>query len=79
MDANIEDNVLEFVAFCIENYKVKNGVSGGDAKRLFDTYGVVDYLVRGYDVLHTQGKDYIIVDIEEFIENRKHENVSRKS
>jgi hypothetical protein len=35
----------------------------------FQRTGVFQYLTDGYDVLHTQGKDYIVRDIDEFILN----------
>ena len=34
---------------------------------LFKEYGLFDYLKDGYDVLHTQGQDYIINDIEIYL------------
>ena len=45
---------------------------------LFKEYGLFDYLKDGYDVLHTQGQDYIINDIEIYLENRK-DNVDFRS
>lgn len=31
---------------------------------------VIDYLKEGFDVLHTQGKDWVIEDIDKYLENR---------
>lgn len=37
---------------------------------LFKKYGVLDYLGKCYNVLHTTGREYIIEDIDAFIEVR---------
>lgn len=39
--------------------------------RLFKQYGVLEYLEKFYDVLHTTGREYIIEDIDEFIAVRR--------
>jgi hypothetical protein len=41
------------------------------AYALFRQYGVDAYLVNGFDVLHTQGEETIMHDIELYIRNRK--------
>lgn len=63
MDKKIND----FIIFCLEYYKQKNNLTGREAYDIFEKYGVFDYLREGYDVLHTQGKDWLINDIEEFL------------
>ena len=67
-----EDNakVLEFVLFCGEMYAQKHQISGRGVMDRFSEYGVVDFLRNGYDVLHTQGREYIISEIEIFLDNR---------
>ena len=67
-----EDNakVLEFVLFCVEMYAQKHEISGRVVMDRFSEYGVVDFLRDGYDVLHTQGREYIISEIEIFLDNR---------
>ena len=66
MDKKIND----FIVFCLESYKVKNNISGNYAYNIFLKYDLFDYLKDGYDVLHTQGQDYIINDIEVYLKNR---------
>ena len=39
--------------------------------KLFKKYGVLDYINTCFDVLHTTGRDYIIEDIDIFINARK--------
>jgi len=55
---------LFFIIFCIENYKVHRSITGKQTVRLFQKYGVFDYLKEFYDVLHTTGYQYINNDID---------------
>jgi hypothetical protein len=63
--------LLLFIAFCIESYKEHRNISADEVLFLFKKHGVIDYLTFGFDVLHTQGKEYIMSDIDRFIKNRK--------
>lgn len=60
-----------FVAFCIEEYGAAKGMTGEQVLDLFSKYGLVDYLSEFYDVLHTQSRQWLIEEIDEFIEIRK--------
>ena len=56
---------LEFAIFCIENVAAKLNV---DARKVYaalteQTDILNGYIIPEYDVLHTQGKDYIVDDI----------------
>ena len=62
---------LEFKVFCFEAYRAEKKLTGREAMKLFKTYGVLDYLGACYDVLHTTGRDYIVEDIDIFINARK--------
>ena len=42
-----------------------------EAYALFRRYQVDSYLINGFDMLHTQGKDAILQDIDIFIDNHK--------
>ncbi len=46
-------------------------MTGEQVLELFAKYGLVDYLSKYYDVLHTQGRQWLIEEIDEFIEIRK--------
>ena len=63
--------VVNFKAFCLERYKYTHGLNGKDTLLLFQQYGVMDYLSEFYDVLHTFGDQYLVQDIDLFIEARK--------
>ena len=64
-------DIAYFVAFCIEQYKHTHNISGREAMRLLDNYGVLDYLAENYEILHTQSRQWILEDIDEFINIRK--------
>ena len=66
-----EKDVALFVAFCIEEYGATKKMSGEQVLDLFSKYGLVDYLSEFYEVLHTQGRQWLIEEIDEFIEIRK--------
>lgn len=68
-----EKDIALFVAFCIEEYGAAKGMSGEQVLDLFSKYGLVDYLSEFYDVLHTQGRQWLIEEIDEYIEIRKEE------
>ncbi|MBU3136172.1 DUF3791 domain-containing protein [Clostridium gasigenes] len=64
------DVIIEFISFCIENFKMKHNMKGKEVANLFNQSGVIDFLTDGYDILHTQGKGYIIDEIEQFLKKR---------
>ncbi len=45
--------------------------------QVLDQYGVLEYLEDNYGVIHTQGARWIVEDMDEYIENRKNESLSR--
>lgn len=60
---------LDFVVFCIENVAERLSMNGADVYRLLveDSRLLDEYIVASYDALHTQGKDYIVDDITEYM------------
>ena len=70
-DNNCNSSELEFAIFCIENVAKKLNI---DAVVLYDmltkqTNILKNYIIACYDVLHTQGKDYIVNDIIEVMKD----------
>ena len=66
----MEKKINDFVIFCLEMYKEEHELSGEEAYKIFEKYGVLKYLQEGYEVLHTQGKEWIVNDIKEFLKIR---------
>ncbi|MBE6275406.1 MAG: DUF3791 domain-containing protein [Bacteroides sp.] len=67
----INQDVAYFISFCIEQYKNIKGIDGAEVVETFAKYGVMDYLSNHFEILHTQSKQWILEDIEEYIETRK--------
>ncbi|GHV24116.1 hypothetical protein FACS189465_0670 [Clostridia bacterium] len=64
---------IKFLIYCIETYKSARNLTGKQIIALFDKYGVIAYIVNCYGALHTMGDNYIVEDIDSFIEIRKSE------
>lgn len=61
-------DTLKLKVFCIEEYRTKHGLTAPETMRLFDRYGVMDYL--NSEVLQWQRMEDIVFYVEEFIEAR---------
>lgn len=61
----------KFLIFCIEQYKSAKNLTGKQVMKLFCEYGVCEYIVSCYEALHTTGVNYIISDIDLYIEARQ--------
>ena len=66
-------DIAYFLSFCIEQYKDEKHLSGAEAATLFSQYGVLEYLEKHYESLHSQSRQWILEDIDEFISVRKGE------
>lgn len=62
-----DKDIALFVAFCIEEYGVYKGMTGAQTLDLFLQYGVIDYLSKFFEPLHTQGRQWLLEEIDEFI------------
>ena len=65
------DKLLAFKVFCLENYKIAHNMTGKAALDVFQKHRVFDYITSCYDVLHANGRLYIISDIDEYIAHRE--------
>ena len=75
MGDNVEYKINEFVIFCLESYKEKESLPGKEVYDLFEKYKVFDYLRDGYDMLHTQGSEWLMNDIDEYLKNRGYKKI----
>ncbi len=62
---------LAFIVFCIEEYKRQKRLTGKEVMELFDKYSVCEYLESFYEALHTTGANYIVNDIDLYIESKQ--------
>lgn len=66
VDTNAQEfKALEFAVFCIENVAKELEVDGTAAYDMLavQTDILQNYIIPCYDVLHTQGKEYIVNDL----------------
>lgn len=70
-----DKDIALFVSFCIEEYGAVKGLTGDRVLDLFFEYGVTDYLSECFEPLHTQGRQWLIAEIDEFIEIRKKKKI----
>jgi hypothetical protein len=66
----MSDNA-EFIAYCLEEYKAANGMTGKEVFALFKKYNIIDYVVSCYGALHTMGGLAIVEDVQSLIESMK--------
>ncbi|MBQ6955765.1 MAG: DUF3791 domain-containing protein [Bacteroidales bacterium] len=62
---------LEFASFCIEQYKVATNRHGRDVEQMFQQRGVIAFLLEHYEVLHTQGEQAILNEIDEYLKHHQ--------
>ena len=67
----VPKEVFEFYTYCLENYAIRQQISGMRAWVLFKESSADEYVIDNYDLLHTQGMDYVLDDIQRFINRRK--------
>ena len=61
----------DFMIYCTELYKVEKKLTGKQVAELFTRYRVWDYIYSCFEALHTTGANYIVEDIDLFIEARR--------
>ena len=61
----------KFMIFCAEQYKYAKKLTGRQLDEMFSKYRVWDYLYACYEALHTTSTNYIIHDIDLYIDARK--------
>ncbi len=67
-------DIAYFISFCIEQYKNAKGISGTQAMQTLDAYGVLQYLENNFEVLHTESPQWLLEEIDEFINVRRKED-----
>lgn len=61
----------DFLIYCIEQYKSAKSLTGKEISELFTNYRVWDYIYSCFEALHTTGANYIVQDIDLYIEARE--------
>lgn len=61
----------DFMIYCTEQYKSAKKLTGKQVSALFSRYRVWDYIYSCFEALHTTGTNYIVEDIDMYIEARQ--------
>lgn len=61
----------DFMVYCTEQYKSAKKLTGKQVSDLFSRYRVWDYIYSCFEALHTTGTNYIVEDIDLYIEARQ--------
>lgn len=62
-----KENELQFSIFMLYSLAEKWGKTPAAVYQILNETGILDdYVIACYDVLHTQGKEYLVEDITEF-------------
>lgn len=67
----ISREAFEFYVYTLERYAISKGISGLQALALFKEYDADEFLLKHYDLLHTQGTGYVIDEVQRYIDKRK--------
>ena len=67
-------DIAYFLSFCIEQYKKHKNTSGSDVMSLFIQYGIDKYLTENFEILHSQSRQWLMEEIDEYIEQVKEVN-----
>jgi hypothetical protein len=64
---------LHFTVFCIENVAKHLNKNGKEVYKLLkeDSEILDSYIIPSYDTLHTQGKEYIVEDIVNYMREKR--------
>lgn len=68
-----ESDIVYFISFCIEQYKIHISATGAEVMDLFDKFGVTEYLSHNFEILHTQSRQWLLEEIDDFIHSKKEE------
>lgn len=62
---------LDFVTYCIGNLSIRLQLPQKTIYAMLKSTGILDdYIVKGYDVLHTFGKEYLMEDLISYMQEK---------
>ncbi len=68
-------DIAFFLSWCIEEYSKVLKLDGSATMKLLAQKGILNYLNQNFEVLHTQGRQWIMEEITEKL--NPHETLSR--
>ena len=60
-----------WLSWCIEEYAAEKQLVNSETAAFFEKSGVLAYLAENAEILHTQGKGYILSSIDSFLANHR--------
>ncbi|ABR46675.1 hypothetical protein Amet_0447 [Alkaliphilus metalliredigens QYMF] len=71
------DETLDFMVYCIESYKNAENLRGREAVELFNKYHVFDYIKASHGTQDMACREYIIEDLNMYIDARRQVDTRR--
>ncbi|MBR4369893.1 MAG: DUF3791 domain-containing protein [Victivallales bacterium] len=65
------DKEGKFIIYCIERYRQIKGMTGPEVIDLFNKYGILEFIRQFFDLLHINGDQCIVQDIDDYIAEQK--------
>jgi len=62
---------FQFFVFCIEQYRLRDDLPSAGVLAMFKNLKLDKFLLRNFEVLHTQSTGYILHEIDMFIKKRR--------
>lgn len=79
MNNSVSHASTDFVVFAIENTAKRLGIPGSKVyQALQSSNGIQDFLYPSYPTLHTQGKEYIVDEVLEYLKEHHAAITSRE-
>lgn len=67
----VSREAFEFYVYTLEKFAITKRISGLQALALIKEYEADEFLLKHYDLLHTQGTGYVIDEVQRYIDRRK--------
>ncbi len=64
------DKERMFYVFCVEKFSMFKTMTAMEVLALFQKYDVYNFTTSNYDVLHSQGEEYILNEITMYLKNQ---------
>ncbi len=65
------DKEGKFIIYCIERYRQIKGLTGVEVVALFNQYGIMEFVRQFFELLHINGDEYIVTEIDNYIAEQK--------
>lgn len=66
-----EKSEMQFLVFCIEQYRLRDNLPSAGVLAMFIRLGIDRFLRDNFEVLHSQGTEYILHEIDVYIKKRR--------